>query len=247
MKSVSDLKSALEVAAARERAFIDALSPEERVADGTFEHWSAKDTLVHIAYWRQQMANKLLQLTNPEVDPWGEDEDATNVIVYERYHNTPWEDVQVMLEGSLTNLEAALDGVNQADLVNTELDPWHGGREPWKTVIGNSLTHPISHLAGYLVEHGQKEQALQLQQDANDALLTLDDSPDWRGVALYNLACVQALLGEKEQALAGLDKAFPLAPRLVAWSKEDPDLASLHEDPRFQEILNKYVGISHAP
>ena len=36
-----------------EKEFIAALSNEERNADGTFEHWTAKDSIAHNAYWRK--------------------------------------------------------------------------------------------------------------------------------------------------------------------------------------------------
>jgi pimeloyl-ACP methyl ester carboxylesterase len=53
----------------------------------------------------------------------------------------------------------------------------------------------------------------------------------------YNLGCLQARLGRGEEALASLDRALDLGlphPGMLRW---DEDLVSLHEDPRFADLL----------
>jgi tetratricopeptide (TPR) repeat protein len=54
---------------------------------------------------------------------------------------------------------------------------------------------------------------------------------------LFNLACVDALLGEAEPALEHLRTALALRPALGENAREDPDLESLHGDPRFEELV----------
>ena len=60
----------------------------------------------------------------------------------------------------------------------------------------------------------------------------------------YNLACTYALLGENETALAFLERELlenhPDASsreRQKDWTRRDPDLANLREDPRFQYLV----------
>ncbi|MGK0219240.1 MAG: tetratricopeptide (TPR) repeat protein [Planctomycetota bacterium] len=60
----------------------------------------------------------------------------------------------------------------------------------------------------------------------------------------YNLACTYALLGDTEEALRWLETELegnhPTPASLArqqAWAAEDPDLASLREDPRFQRLV----------
>ena len=60
--------------------------------------------------------------------------------------------------------------------------------------------------------------------------------PAWRGTTLYNLACANALAGRREKALALLREGLQLNPGLVAWSKSDPDLVSLHGESEYQAI-----------
>jgi tetratricopeptide (TPR) repeat protein len=49
---------------------------------------------------------------------------------------------------------------------------------------------------------------------------------------LYNLACMEALLGEKDAALEHLAEAVR-NPRVREWATTDSDLDSLRDDPRF--------------
>jgi len=58
--------------------------------------------------------------------------------------------------------------------------------------------------------------------------------------AAYNIACCYALLGEKEQAIKWLERAFDMGFRFLENAQKDTDLQSLHDDPRFQKI----VGLS---
>lgn len=60
----------------------------------------------------------------------------------------------------------------------------------------------------------------------------------------YNLACAYALLGDTERALDLLEVEIELnhgteasRDRQRAWAAEDPDLASLRDEPRFQQLV----------
>jgi tetratricopeptide (TPR) repeat protein len=55
--------------------------------------------------------------------------------------------------------------------------------------------------------------------------------------SLYNVACCQALLGEKEAALATLERAMDLGFPDLGQPAADEDLVSLRGDPRFIEML----------
>jgi putative intracellular protease/amidase len=57
----------------------------------------------------------------------------------------------------------------------------------------------------------------------------------------YGLACAQARLGQKEKALATLERSIQLglAPRLVENARRDEDLAPLRGDVRFGQILSR--------
>ena len=58
------------------------------------------------------------------------------------------------------------------------------------------------------------------------------------GVAVYNLACVRAMAGEREVALAELAKAVRLDPALKQAARDDGDLFALRNDGRFKSLVS---------
>ena len=67
-------------------------------------------------------------------------------------------------------------------------------------------------------------------------LAGLSDSPQWKGVLTYNLACQYSLSGEKDRAVALLREGLALDPSLTEWSKQDPDFDPIRADPDYQAI-----------
>jgi Flp pilus assembly protein TadD len=55
---------------------------------------------------------------------------------------------------------------------------------------------------------------------------------------LYNVACVYALLGRTEDALACLGKVMEHGTFFKNWAAKDSDLDSLRSDPRFHALLS---------
>ena len=65
------------------------------------------------------------------------------------------------------------------------------------------------------------------------ALELYPDNPS----ALTNGACLRATAGDKEGALALLDRVFARGWGKRAWIERDPDYDSLRDDPRFQRLV----------
>ena len=63
----------------------------------------------------------------------------------------------------------------------------------------------------------------------------LEDSPG-NGLALFNLACCESLLGRTDEALAHLREAIAAAPSLRENAKTDTDLDPIRDDPRFEKV-----------
>ena len=55
----SQLHQLVEESHQRQLAQVDALTPAEREATGTPQHWSAKDILAHVLYWKERLAERL--------------------------------------------------------------------------------------------------------------------------------------------------------------------------------------------
>ncbi len=55
----------------------------------------------------------------------------------------------------------------------------------------------------------------------------------------YNIACALATAGDKERALDMLEDASRHGRGNIAWMEKDPDLDSLRDDPRFEQVLDR--------
>ena len=64
----------------------------------------------------------------------------------------------------------------------------------------------------------------------------LDVDPE-ESTTLYNIACVYSLMGERDRALEVLEKVVKKGFGSKDWFENDPDFASLREEPRFRQIL----------
>ena len=60
-------------------------------------------------------------------------------------------------------------------------------------------------------------------------------------VVLYNVACNLATLGEKDKALDYLERAVEHGTVSEAWMRNDADLVSLRDHPRFEALLQQVV------
>jgi TolB-like protein len=70
-----------------------------------------------------------------------------------------------------------------------------------------------------------REANLAMALRANDAMV------------LYNVACVFGQLAQKQMALDAMRKAAAAGWKDADWARQDPDLAILHGDPEFEELL----------
>jgi adenylate cyclase len=86
--------------------------------------------------------------------------------------------------------------------------------------------------AGALVQLGERDRALEWAKRAH--AIDPEDS-----AVLYNVACVYALAGLTDDALACLEKAIRNGFGHREWLDHDSDLASLRDDPRFQALSQK--------
>jgi quercetin dioxygenase-like cupin family protein len=66
---------------------------------------------------------------------------------------------------------------------------------------------------------------------------TLERNPnEWQG--FYNAACLEARLGDREQAFTYLERALELEPdRVPEYARDDSDFDSIREDSRFKDAL----------
>jgi tetratricopeptide (TPR) repeat protein len=78
------------------------------------------------------------------------------------------------------------------------------------------------------------------EQDYEGALAACDvvlEKYPGNALVLYNIACMQSLLGRGDEAVATLGTAVEGWPKFKENARKDDDFASLREDPRFKELV----------
>ncbi len=231
-----ELVALLEYVRDETEAFYGSLSEGERVADGTWEVWSPKDALAHLTFWQRNLLKILdtLDQNPPEEVPF-EERNHNN---YLRYQHMPWAEVHADYSGTLDEIIARVKTYSDAELI----EPQHFARLPdnalQATIMGNTYTHTLSHLAELISKRGDEEHGFELQEQGLQKLVEFDPSPRTKGVAYYNLACAYALSGKAGRAVELLRQSFPLRPDLVEFSKEDSDFNKVRDLPEFQALYN---------
>ena len=229
------LESCLERAHAAEQAFAAELTQEQRTALGTYAKWSAKDSLAHIAHWQERLAQRLTALTEGKEPPASQTHyEQANAACFERFCNCSWDEVWAFADSALSQLEMAVRAMDEAKL--THPPPDAPSRALWLDIVGTGYTHPLMHMSEFWTQHGQSKRAGELWQEWGELATPLDDNADWQGLAHYNMACGLALAHNTQPAIDELRQALRLKPSLLAWSRHDSDLSSLHSLRAYREL-----------
>lgn len=218
-------------------SFGDHFTDDERAVVGTYEAWTAKDNLFHNMVWAARLIADVETFEGG--DPWPQhpydhDFEDSNRAIFDQHQHQSWDEVHTLIRDTYARAEAYL---NRASEDSLRIVPEVRNQPIWRAIMGNFATHPMIHLWEYLRLHGKVDVLESLFGEAFSAqLLAVDDSGDWQGTTLYNLACIHALSGRVPQALEELGKALRLNPNLVEWSKTDPDLVSLRDEPAYRAL-----------
>lgn len=102
-----------------------------------------------------------------------------------------------------------------------------GGRrgEAWRLTPGEAMQEFFP-----LYEAKDYEGALRVAEQVLDEY-------DGNGLAHFNIACMQSLLGRPDKALDHLRAALEANPELLENARSDEDFAPLRDDPRFRELV----------
>jgi tetratricopeptide (TPR) repeat protein len=79
--------------------------------------------------------------------------------------------------------------------------------------------------------------------DAQAILAQFSDLAETRYVTSYGVALVHSGLGQDDQALTALERAFEERSHWLVWLQLDPRFSRIHSHPRFQNLLSR-VGLT---
>jgi hypothetical protein len=219
--------------------YVGSLSDGERSAQGSYEDWAPKDVIAHINYWRRRTVETLAYHSREQPPPDYPDFEQINRETFEENRRLPLEYHLRESRAVVKALDEALSRFEDEDLTDPERYPWREGQPLISYVVSNAYIHPISHLCLRYLKIGDQATVSQLQETALREVSEVDDSPLLRSLALYDQACLLAQSGSVDQAIALLSEILPGSPDLVEWSRKDPDLTNLHNDPRYLVLLDR--------
>jgi hypothetical protein len=223
-----------------EQSFIFGISEEERARRGTFQEWSAKDEIVHIAAWKGIMCERFRAFQAGQVPPAFDDWDAVNEEIYQRHQEDTFSEALDYLELSYNQLVEQVQAMSEEDLLDSQRYPWLKGRSLWRGTLHNGFFHPQGHIAFWYSKQGDPERGNQLMEAVTRQMQALDGSPAWQAQSVYNLACYYALNGDKKEAVDLLSRAFVLDSDLVEWSQKDSDLTSIWDEPGYLALVEQW-------
>jgi tetratricopeptide (TPR) repeat protein len=211
---------------------VASLYPQEKTAKGSLKLWSAKDMVAHLVFWERHFIHQLDKLAKNEKIPLAGDylDQVNDGILYEHMDQT-LEEALSEYQQVHAELLKKYEAFSAEDLSDPKKFAWLEEHPMSDRILGNSVWHPLIHIADFHIKRGDLEKAAQIQLSAVDKLNGLSV---WRANAVYNLACFYALNGMGEKAIPHLKEAFKLKPDLLEWAKKDGDLNSLRELPEFK-------------
>lgn len=140
-------------------------------------------------------------------------------------------------EDALPHLKYAFENLQNAEahlslaVCLGELERYEDARR----VLNRSLALFPDDLTAWIVRAGLMNNEGRLEEALRDLDEVIEREPG-HALAWYNRACYLALSGEVDGALTALANAIGFDPSKRDEAKDDPDLESLHGDPRFDEL-----------
>jgi tetratricopeptide (TPR) repeat protein len=212
------------------------LPDEAKARTGTWEIWAPKDALCHVADWLERDIQRLTSPVRPMPSVSPDDLEEANKAVFAKYEEKSWADAVAFYRAILGETRRYVNGLGESEL--EEQIEREGGQTAavWRIIAGHASWHLSLHLAAVYRREGMKEHATALEERTASLVAELDDSDTWQGTIKYNLACNYALCGDTVKAIELLGEAFWLNESLVEWSRTDPDLAVLRNDPQYTAL-----------
>jgi hypothetical protein len=220
-----------------QQRYFASMNDEARSAAGEVDDWSPKDVMAHVAHWDSMMAADLADPENKASAQDRVDFNRTNAKTWEQYKESTWSEIETLAGRAHEDMVNNLRRLSEDDITDPERFTWLNGRPLWRAVAFTNYYHVLQHIALLYSEQGDMAYANQIQEKAAEQQTRLSVSDEWHGTVLYNLGCHYAVTGQKDMALKNIDLGLQLYPVLNKWASDDPELASLRDDPRFATLI----------
>ena len=211
------------------------LNAEELDATGTYEVWSAKDTIAHIAEWMLGEADKLAGL---EAVTTFASNDEKNRELFKKHEDEDWTAIRRLSEEAAAQLISQIRKRSKEEIALPFGSSDTRNRPVWRRAIGYGVLHPVSHIGQIYIKRRDFAYAVALHEKFSKKMENMEGEDNWRGTLAYDLARVHALAGNALEAIEKLKVAVELDPSLVESSKKDPDLESLRSMDEYRSIYS---------
>ena len=219
-------------------AFVETLSPGDRVALGELRDWKAKDQIAHNNFWRQDAINRLQAFLEGGPPPDTEDDLVWNDRVFKEQRETPWPELVVETKRLRAETVALVQRFSPDDLVQKDRHPWQHGATMELVVLINWYDHPAEHWADVYLSRHEIDRALDLRQAVATTVRELfPHLTKMYSFELYKLGGYSARSGRSEQAITAVREALAVNPSLIEQARKDTDLAPLRALPGFQALF----------
>ncbi|MDK2982405.1 MAG: hypothetical protein PWQ55_2752 [Chloroflexota bacterium] len=237
MDKVKEMFALLESVRAELDELVQSLTPEEKARHGSLQGWSAKDMLVHVAFWNRHFNRQLEKGFAGQPVPKSGDylNQVNDGILYEHLEQ-PFEEALAEEQTTYADFRRIIADVPAEDMLGPQKYAFLDGHSLLDNALGTYGYHIAAHISDHYAQNGQLERARALQENITRSLSSF---PGWEANAPYNLGCFYALNGFKQEAIAQLKEAFKLKPELVAWSQQDSDIDPLRDMAAYQQLVGK--------
>jgi len=228
MDEPHEIGRALDAELAAEREFVADARQTEHAPKG----WPAALLMFHVSMWRERLRNALNDISEgrpyapppDNADEFNDGELANGI-------GTPLADAAARSETLHQEIASLYEALGERPFT------WYSAKTTTEAVLRVSYMHPRIHLYEYVNENGDTPRALRLLEDAAVDMRGANAPPLILGAAIYNMALVRVAQGKPQEAVKLLEEAIALRSDLKAAAAADDDLASLHEDAGFQELI----------
>lgn len=215
---------------------LDGLTATQKNERGKLDEWSASDYLNHLTFYSNHFISQIEAAEKGERVPNADYYLILNDGIFIRNVDKDFQSARKEQKESFQKGLALLEKMDADALADPEKYEFMEHHSSLDRALGTYGWHVISHVSDFHVQLGELEKAIAKQEAMAEEYKQF---PTWKENALYNLACFYSLRGMKKEAINNLKIAFNEKPALINWSRQDPDMAPLHDDPEFQALTTK--------